>query len=149
MAASLNPAILTYFSRHKHGVLDTGPTRLRRLWWRPRSCILKSLLLKCKYPLKLTFIIYRNSLFSHWNVNSFLLYFISFCFNLCMYGGRAPKGEICTKVCMSVWLLLWRGSREDLFLWLVALFLVTRGSHIGSRLPGCFRYGRDSSWGSL
>ena len=53
------------------------------------------LLLKCKLPWKLTFIIiYRNSLFYHWNVNSFLVYFISFYFDSCMYGGRAPKGEL-------------------------------------------------------
>ena len=45
---------------------------------------------------------YRNSSFYHWNVNSFLVYFISFCFNSYMYGGRAPKGELCNKVCMCV-----------------------------------------------
>ena len=46
--------------------------------------------------------IYRNSLFYHRNVNSFLLYCILFYFNSCMYGGRAPKGELCNKVCMYV-----------------------------------------------
>ena len=47
--------------------------------------------------------IYRNSLFYHRNVNSFLRYFILFYFNSCMYGGRAaPKGELCNKVCMYV-----------------------------------------------
>ena len=38
VAASLNPAILIYFSRHEHRVLDTGPTRRRPGFW-----ILKSL----------------------------------------------------------------------------------------------------------
>ena len=45
-----------------------------------------------------------NLLFYHRNVNSFLVYFILF-FTSCMYGKRAPNGEMCNYsmyVCMYV-----------------------------------------------
>ena len=47
--------------------------------------------------LLLSLLLIKIRYFHHRNVNSFLVYFIYF-LNSCLYGGRAPKGELCNKV---------------------------------------------------
>ena len=51
--------------------------------------------------LLLSLLLVKIRYFHNRNVNSFLVYFIYF-LNSYMYGGRAPKGELCSKVCMYV-----------------------------------------------
>ena len=46
---------------------------------------------------------YRGAkLYNSMAKDSSLFCFILFYFNSCMYDGRAPKGELCNKVCMYV-----------------------------------------------